>query len=713
MTTGNPDNSPVFIHSMFRSGSTYLFNVFRRSPNGYWCYQEPENEALWHSDDWQLGDTADKNRQLRHPLLDKPYFYEFFHLKNEIKALYKKEFSYDHFFRDETSQDVDFRDYLTLLLERANGRPVLQFCRSFGRLRLLAADFPGVHIFLWRNPWDQWWSYKVNAYFETANLLIVNGTNVPELFLKIRKLIGIPEFHDQSVTNEFEYYRARRLRPEESYLLFYALWSYALLQSIGAVQCSLNIDRLSDSDSYRQEMLASLSELGIGGIDFSDCKVARGCYSEIDSRFFKAIEEKVHYLMLECGYRHEDLDTLLEWRAECPPAQAAVAAGEAPTSQLTADRMREDLARVRELALRYDDENSGLRYQALEKQALQQQLLEQQRTTDQVWQEKQALTGELLQAHQEAQALEQRLADETQASERLQSEKQAIGQQFAELTQQTDQLRQDRQALEAQLAEQKELALQLQSEKQVIEQVWSEERQASERLQSEKQAIEQQFAELTQQNDQLRRAQQAIEQQLIEETQASERLQSEKQAIGQQFAELTQQNDQLRQDRQALEAQLAEQKELALQLRSDKEVIEQRLKLVWAATSWRVTAPLRALKIGFRHLKKRTARNRRASLTLMQRGYLWTGRRLLRLMKRSSRLRRLALKISRRFPKLWIRLRYGDRRKVQPGPQPSLPAMSLDEVIAQASSSSDSGTAAEDFISALKREIDRQRGRLG
>jgi hypothetical protein len=42
---------PIFVHSLFRSGSTYLFEVFRRSPDGYWCYQEPLNEHLRHARD--------------------------------------------------------------------------------------------------------------------------------------------------------------------------------------------------------------------------------------------------------------------------------------------------------------------------------------------------------------------------------------------------------------------------------------------------------------------------------------------------------------------------------------------------------------------------------------------------------------------------------------------------------------------------------------
>jgi FkbM family methyltransferase len=295
--------------------------------------------------------------------------------------------------------------------------------------------------------------------------------------------------------------------------------------------------------------------------------------------------------------------------------------------------------------------------------------------------------------HERYQAAERELAEKTQLAEQTLSEKQAIEQRFAEREQHYDRSQHDWQLLEEQLAEQKQLAVQ---------------------LQSEKQAIEQRFTEREQQYARSQHDQQALEEQLAEQKQLAVQLQSEKQVIEQQFAELKQENDRSQHDRQALEEQLAEQKQQVVQLQSEKEVIEQRLQLVWAATSWRITAPLRAVKVGFRRLKKRTARRRRASLMLMQRGFLWTARRLLRLMKKSSRMRRLAMRISQRYPKFWKRIRYRSRPTAAPLP-PQAPAwvMALDQLHSQSSPSTASDTPAEEFISALKAEISRQRERLG
>ena len=65
---------PVFIHSLFRAGSTYLFNCFRRSPFGYWCYQEPLNEYLVNAVNMpgKLLELHEENAtHLRHPKLER------------------------------------------------------------------------------------------------------------------------------------------------------------------------------------------------------------------------------------------------------------------------------------------------------------------------------------------------------------------------------------------------------------------------------------------------------------------------------------------------------------------------------------------------------------------------------------------------------------------------------------------------------------------
>ena len=76
-----PTHDPVFIHSLWRAGSTYLFSVFRRSNAGYWCYQEPVHEiALLAKDNPEnlLSYNGEKMQALRHPPLAASYFLELY-----------------------------------------------------------------------------------------------------------------------------------------------------------------------------------------------------------------------------------------------------------------------------------------------------------------------------------------------------------------------------------------------------------------------------------------------------------------------------------------------------------------------------------------------------------------------------------------------------------------------------------------------------------
>ena len=199
--------APIFIHSLFRAGSTYLFNAFCRSDRDYWCYQEPANELLRH-----LNDDADEILQtgsetscgLRHPELKKPYFWEFHQVKDSLMGLFQKSFSYDDLFVDASSglSDAEVR-YYWALITNAKGRPVLQFCRSTGRIGALKDTFSGRHIHLWRSPHNQWWSYKVNDYFDSAVLLIYNAHCLPPVLEEAKRRCGIVEFHCEDIEKEF------------------------------------------------------------------------------------------------------------------------------------------------------------------------------------------------------------------------------------------------------------------------------------------------------------------------------------------------------------------------------------------------------------------------------------------------------------------------------------------------------------------------------
>ena len=305
--------SAVFIHSLFRSGSTYIFNVFRRSDFKYYCYQEPLNEylskaAIEPSELLAISDSTQK--RLRHPKLDKPCFFEFYEVAGEVARYFCKGFSYDQYFTKDKEAINSLNRYFNALEKAAKGRAVFQCCRTSGRIESLKTEFGGKHIFLWRNPWDQWWSYQKEDCFDISNLLILNADKLPKFLNVIKIELNIPSFHDEDQYQEYVFFKHHRLDSVNSYKVFYALWCHAMLEAKLSCELSISIDHLSTSGVYHNEVLTELKKMGITGVNFSDCSVPMAVYGESDRDFFLPIENYVHRLLLLHGYSNEQLNEL-------------------------------------------------------------------------------------------------------------------------------------------------------------------------------------------------------------------------------------------------------------------------------------------------------------------------------------------------------------------------------------------------------------------
>jgi len=313
-------NQPIIIHSLFRSGSTYLFNKFRESANGYWCYQEPLNEFFLHKIDRKdlVTYEKDKMNQLRHPNMEKPYFYEFYHIWDEIKDIFQKEFCYDTFF-DVSGTENRILSYFTLLIKQAQGRPMIQCTRSYARAKYMAQNFDALNIFLWRNPWDQWWSYKINDYFDTINLLILNAKNTTLFFNKIKSEINFVEFHNENIFKEILFFRNQKITSKQSYLLFYANWCFSLIENLKWVDMDINIDKLSLSQTYKKNISADLEKFNHPGFEFSDCSVTQSIFTREDKNFFLEIENEVYGYFLQSGYSQQEINDIISLRKQMDP----------------------------------------------------------------------------------------------------------------------------------------------------------------------------------------------------------------------------------------------------------------------------------------------------------------------------------------------------------------------------------------------------------
>lgn len=336
-------SEPIFIHSLFRSGSTWLFDVFRRANAGYWCYQEPfhENLSLLASDpESVLSYHEEVARSLRHPGLNQPYFYEIHALRAHVGDSFQSCISYRSFFDTTACPALD--DYTSRLIRHAKGRPVLQCCRSFGRVAHLRQRHGGVHIHLWRNPRDQWWSYQTNDYFDTTSLAILHAQNPPAVIGLLRQELGVDAAFLLDHEDDFAALGQIPVSFEHRYLAFYGLWLYSLIENRPHADVDVNIDQLTADVEYRARVMALLEDSGITGLDFSTCAVPQAQFGPEDHEFFRDVERRVHQLFTIAGYDIVVLRGAIEQQAAAQPNPA-----------LSRDAAIRDAMRSRGIARRY------------------------------------------------------------------------------------------------------------------------------------------------------------------------------------------------------------------------------------------------------------------------------------------------------------------------------------------------------------------------
>ncbi len=337
--------TPVFVHSLYRSGSTWIFDRFRHATNPYWCYQEPYHEAtIWlqtRPDDLLVFDHHTAT-SLRHPPLDRPYFAEVHALRERLAPLFHKCISFDSFF--DTSACPAFHAYTRALIEEAPQRPMLQCCRSFGRVRQIRSEHGGVHIHLWREPREQWWSYQINDYFDTANLAILQADHLPAPLQEIAKRVGLQHQRQDSFDGDYTSLLRFPIDATGRYLVFYALWLYSQVNNFDIADCNLSIDALGANPAAVQNAMGRLQELGIDGVDLSQCKVPHSELGSTDQAFFDPIETEVRRLFVECGYAEAAVEAAVERQREAQ--LAGMVRPDVPTDQGM---------RGRSAALRYAD----------------------------------------------------------------------------------------------------------------------------------------------------------------------------------------------------------------------------------------------------------------------------------------------------------------------------------------------------------------------
>ena len=275
---------PVFIHSLWRSGSTYVWNRFRAADAAI-AFYEPFHEILGVATRNVLAAESPDKWRVRHPKLDRGYYAEYLPLVLDRGVPhFQKAFTADHYFADDDTLASE-QPYLDLLLSHADreGRvPVLACCRSLARAPWLKRRYGGTHIVLLRDAAQQWCSghrcriESGQSYFEVMPFQIL-GKAKWEPAQRIARFLGVPHHDDRSFYLEHDFYFAQFgiTEFERSYAAFHALVSLSLDRASEAADLVIDIDRVSSSAPYRHEIEQRV--VGATGlkVTFDDCDAPR------------------------------------------------------------------------------------------------------------------------------------------------------------------------------------------------------------------------------------------------------------------------------------------------------------------------------------------------------------------------------------------------------------------------------------------------------
>ncbi|HEY1560562.1 MAG TPA: hypothetical protein VGF71_06705 [Caulobacteraceae bacterium] len=251
---------PVFLHGMWRSGTTFVWSRFRAA-EGVTAYFEPLGPALARLTPRRIGREGwrDAMARSRHPLMDQPYFAEYEPLmRGRGVRLYHRSFAADHFARLRDERDPDLEAYIASLLTHAwaeGHTPVLGFVLTGLRMARLRAAFGAYDVHIDRDSLAIWASYRRHAAEGTYNFfaglfLILERNAAHPLFAPLAERFELRRGLEKMIKPRRFYRRTiDSLAPAESYGLVFWFWLLNLLHAASHADLILDMS-LADEPGY-------------------------------------------------------------------------------------------------------------------------------------------------------------------------------------------------------------------------------------------------------------------------------------------------------------------------------------------------------------------------------------------------------------------------------------------------------------------------------
>jgi len=334
-------DSPIFIHSLFRAGSTYFFSRLRRNDSLFCFYESMHELVAWASEDVSRLDmetSAEKMQQLHHPVLEADYFDELKKVWPAWQNRLAPGTVYGRYFAE--TPTAAGQPFFEALAAASPKKPLFSECRTAGRIGALKQGMGGHHAYLWRNPCDQWWSYQIDPYFDAASRVIAHADPLPAPLAELLNSMDWPRSPESSFSEARDFYDLRPTHFADSYTWFYGLWLFLLDHALENADLLINIDSLSGSAEHQDAVVKTLAEWGAGGIDLSDAASPAAHYAAEELEVFSAAEARVNEIFGQSGWDTEQLENLYALREAHKPSPQ----GDAQTQRLATHQRRAVLA---------------------------------------------------------------------------------------------------------------------------------------------------------------------------------------------------------------------------------------------------------------------------------------------------------------------------------------------------------------------------------
>jgi hypothetical protein len=263
---------PLFVHSSWRTSSTWLWAKLRRAPTTF-AYGEIFHERLERLTIDQLRESDFSRWNSNHPE-SAPYFLEFAQLIERDGAMrgYDRSMAFERFIPEDGlagSLSAAERAYIEGLIEHAYSRrkiPVLTDTRTLGRFAALAEAFPGRHVLLVRNAFHQWGSYaeqwaQGNNYFLDMLCKTVEASR-RDPFVRLLSDWFVDEDRSPNSAATFQLF-----------LLFH-LYLYA--HAFDSADLVVDVNEIATLPEHRVVVEERLSEWVLSPVDLSDARPAFG-----------------------------------------------------------------------------------------------------------------------------------------------------------------------------------------------------------------------------------------------------------------------------------------------------------------------------------------------------------------------------------------------------------------------------------------------------